>query len=149
MADKVTIKIEGTAEIERALKRLISVGEKRTDINKVFKSAMIPLVNAGKNQAPRGVKISKGNSLSSRDHRPGTLRRSIRFKASKKKHIFYVTAGSNRNKSANAWYAHMVGQGTKFRRGNPFMDRAWNMTSEAVFKNIESGLNELYRKEWR
>lgn len=132
--DGVTITIEGTERIDQALKRLHSLSARKRDVTNVFRRAIKPLITAGKAEAPV---------------RSGRLRRSIKFKTSKKyPNVWYVLAGSSTAVSQNAYYAHMVGRGTKKIKANPFMDRAWNLTGNQVINDLETGLWALGDKLW-
>lgn len=138
--DGVTVEIIGTEKIDQALKRLHSLSARKRDVTDVFRRSMKPLITAGKSEAP--VKT-------------GRLRRSIKFKTSKKyPNVWYVLAGSSKAASQNAYYAHMVGRGHKVRNGsnrldaNQFMDRAWNSTGNQVIKDLEDGLMNLAHKLW-
>jgi hypothetical protein len=152
MGDGVTITIEGTAQIDAAIKRLYGLGARKRDMSKIFKDNMQPLIAAGKAQAPKGnYKTTGKQRLTSRAHKSGTLKRSIKFKVSKKfKSVYYVLAGGSNSPGTNAWYAHMVARGTK--RGitaNLFMDRAWDSLGNSILSGIEKDLWQLGDKLWR
>jgi len=150
MAD-FTITIEGTEQIDLALKRLREAGSRKRDVTKVFSQSVRPLISAAKATAPMNKRArTSSREYESRRHTAGTLKRSIKFKTSKRYHnIWYVVPQRGRKANYDAWYAHMVGEGTK--RGitpNPFMQRAWNTAGNHVVKNIETGLWNLLRRVW-
>ena len=149
MADGVTITIEGTAGIDAAFKRLHDLGSRKRDITKIFSNNMRPLMQAGKATAPKSKSGGRSKMYASRTHSAGTLRRSIKFATSKKfANVWYVVARRSKSSNSDAWYAHMVGQGTKHQRANPFMDRAWEATKGGVLSGLERDLMALGQKLW-
>ena len=141
----VQVTLKGTENVKKALNRLADMGARKRDISAVFRTATKPLIQAGKQEAPIGTVKTYSKRYTSRRHKPGTLRGSIKFFTSKKyKSTWYVTPGPK------GWYKHFIGLGT--RRGiqpNPFMARAWDKAGGGVISKIEKGLWDLVEKIWR
>lgn len=147
--DGVSIEVYGSEKIDQALKRLHYLSARKRDVTDVFRRSLKPLITAGKATAPMSSGGVRGSRYASRNHRAGQLRRSIKFLTSKRYvNVWYVRAGRTKQETTDAWYAHMVGKGTKRMKANPFMDRAWNSTGNQVIKDLEDGLMALGQRLW-
>lgn len=151
MADGVTIRIEGTERINAQLEKLKGMSARKRDVTKIFSTNMNVLKKAAQAAAPIGKRKTSSRKYESRVHMPGTLRRAIKFKTSKRYgKTWYVVPERGKSKRFDAWYAHYVGFGTKSgQRANPFMDRAWSATKERILSGIENGLYALIQQIWR
>jgi hypothetical protein len=136
----VTLKISGTPEVIRALDRLQMMPEvRKRDITAIFRKNMKQLQVAGAAAAP----ISKGRKTS------GTLRKSFKFKTSKKyKNTWYVLPEKGRKAKFDAWYAHFHLGTRRGMKVNRFMDRAWRSVGNKVMSGIKDDLLKLIKKVW-
>ncbi len=100
----ITAKID-FREFEAALARLKKMGDvRKRDISKVFRDASKPIVNSAKKYAGRSAEGVVFSKYKSRIHQKGNLKKSIKFRTSKKfRLVYYVTP--------TAWYSQIVAAG--------------------------------------
>jgi hypothetical protein len=114
----VTLKLENTAEVFKGIKDLYNMGDvRKRDITKAFRVGSRLLVKQAKSLVPvRKTGEIKSRYLSRR-HSPGTLRRAIRFRISKKYRLAYFVGATSSNKqaynAADPFYQKFFMQGTK------------------------------------
>ena len=130
------------SDFNAAVKRAYEMGEvRRRDIADVFRKADRLMVTTIKSQAPKGTRDVVSKKYPSRSHKRGFLRKSIKFKVSRKyKFVYWVNPG--------AWYSNIVIAGHGNVPANAFVERAANQVEGAVVKDIKDGLGRLTERVW-
>ena len=149
MAQRGGISLEiDDSQMQALYKRLEQLGSRKRDISKVYRDATKILVKAYKSRIKK--RQTQKNEGSHRTwHKPGTLRRSIKFFTSKKyKAVFYVGPrhGTNIKRDSDGWYAHFVEYGTEKQKAQRFAYKAQRATGKAVMRKVERGLIALIKK---
>lgn len=118
----ITLEVENINQINKAFSDLRAMGiAKKGDISKIYRKATKPLVASTRSLIPARRNKTTYSRYSTRTHRPGALKRSIKFVASRHyKLVYYV--GSKDNKAGftktgklrdDVYYKHMYAYGTK------------------------------------
>ena len=128
MAGQFSLELMNGTEFNIKLDKLREAGGKKTKITSIMRESSRPLVSTMKQHISKRPKSYVLKSrYASRVHPPGTLRRSIKFKNSKKHAIAYYI-GPDSTKAADTYYAHMYSGGTSDRvlkRGAAFIGGKW------------------------
>lgn len=135
---------------------------------KILAEAAKPMVDAGKNAAPKssgphkryaaakGGRAAKGKGLVAATYHPGNLGRSIqvmRFRTAKSK-VFVgarfqkrgSATGDFKGRRVDGWYLHFVEQGTRKSRPSPFWVAAYMGTKATVEKNVVEGFRRIVQQ---
>jgi len=148
----VRLTIHGTKDVIRGLDALAAMDNvRKRDISAIFSKNMKILRTAARNEAPKSKRLrTYSKQYASRRHEPGTLKRSLKFKTSKRfKHRWYIVADRGRKAKYDAWYTHFLLGTSQGQEPNRFMDRAWASVGNSVMNGIANDLQNLIQKVWR
>ena len=162
MAKVETVRIEGLAQLDRALRELPDRVANRGLRASVYAGAKV-IRDEARAQAPKAAQ-----SLGSKQPPPGTLKRSVIMKqipelSSLTRQTFFVTVrhgkkfrkqGKKGNLSQDAWYWRFVEFGTRKMRARPFLRpaleakrrEAVQAMKDRLSERIEQEAKNLYRK---
>ena len=162
MARVETVRIEGLAQLDRALRELPDRVANRGLRASVYAGAKV-IRDEARAQAPKAAQ-----SLGSKQPPPGTLKRSVIMKqipelSSLTRQTFFVTVrhgkkfrkqGKKGNLSQDAWYWRFVEFGTRKMRARPFLRpaleakrrEAVQAMKDRLSERIEQEAKNLYRK---
>jgi hypothetical protein len=123
-----------------SIKRLYEMGEvRRRDIADIFRKADKGVLSMAKATVRVSKKGAYSKEYASRTHPKGYLRKSIKFKVSRKfKMVYYVNPG--------AWYAMIYTRGHGRFMGNPFIERAVLIRGSQAERLVRKGLDELIQR---
>ena len=123
-----------------SIKRLYEMGEvRRRDIADIFRKADKGIISSAKSTVAVSKKGAYSKEYASRTHAKGFLRKSIKFKVSKKfKLVYYV--------NPDAWYSMIYARGHGRFMGNPFMERAISIRGGQAERLVRKGLDDLIQR---
>ena len=123
-----------------SIKRLYEMGEvRRRDIADIFRKADKGIISTAKQTVRVSDKGAYSKQYASRTHPKGFLRRSIKFKVSKKyKLVYYV--------NPDAWYSQIYSTGHGSFMGNRFMERAVSIRGSQAERLVRKGLDALIQR---
>ena len=155
MAKVETVRIEGLAQLDRALRELPDRVANRGLRSSVYAGAKV-IRDEARAQAPKAAQ-----SLGSKQPPPGTLKRSVIMKqipelSSLTRQTFFVTVrhgkkfrkqGKKGNLSQDAWYWRFVEFGTRKMRARPFLRPALEAKRREAVQAMKDRLSELIEQE--
>jgi HK97 gp10 family phage protein len=155
MAKRETFKVEGLAELARALRELPEKVAKNGLRVSVYAGAKV-VRDEARIRAPRAAQ-----SLGANQPPPGTLRRSVIMKqipelSSLTRQTFFVTVrhgkkyrkqGKKGNLSQDAWYWRFVEFGTRKMRARPFLRPALEAKRREAVQAMKDRLSERIELE--
>ncbi len=116
-------------------------------IKDILAKAGEPTLQAMISGAPRSKFGAKGNKLASRNHDPGTLKRSIKILKSGgvgKFPTIWIKPVKTFGQDPDGWYAHFVEFGTVNQPAQGFIRKAYDHTKSEVENSIsKSVMNEI------
>ncbi len=155
MANRETVKVEGLAQLAKALRELPDRVAKNGLRVAVYSGAKV-ILDEARLRAPKAAE-----SLGPRQPPPGTLRRSVIMKhipelSSLTRQTFFVTVrhgkkyrkqGKKGNLSQDAWYWRFVEFGTSKMRARPFLRPALEAKRREAVQAMKERLRERVEQE--
>jgi hypothetical protein len=123
-----------------SIKRLYEMDKvRRRDIADIVRKADKWIIATAKATVKNSKKGAISKKYPSRSHPSGFLKKSIKFKVSKKfKLVYYV--------NPDAWYSMIYSKGHGKFLGNPFIDRAVSIRGSQAERLVKKGLDELIKR---
>ena len=154
----IEVKIEGFDELAALFKKLPDK-VKRNELNKIYGQVANPTVKAMRSFAPvfSGKKPARrqvGKTIIAKEYIPGYGRKTIRKKVLRKTPNSLISIGPHSSRTAKNKFAkegyylrQWVIPGTRYFKGNDFVQRAFDQTKGTVTKEAENKTAAYIQKQ--
>jgi len=152
VSNGLEIKVEGFYELEALIKKLPDK-TKRSELNKIFGQVANPTLKVMRSLTPvySGKKPKKrqiGKTVIEANYTPGYGKKTISKKILRRTVNAAISVGPHTRKNKDGYYLRQfVIPGTRYQKGDPFVDHAFEITQGKVTADSQARVAKYIQKQ--